>query len=38
MLHRARASNRAELIARAYSGGVLATGVWPPSAQPAYPG
>lgn len=38
MLHRTQASNRAELIARAYSCGILAIGVWPPSLRPAYPG
>lgn len=30
MLQRARASNRAELIARAYTSGLLATDAWPP--------
>lgn len=31
MLRRAEARSRAELIARAYVSGVLATGTWPPT-------
>lgn len=30
MLHRCHARSRCELVARAYSAGVLQTGVWPP--------
>jgi DNA-binding CsgD family transcriptional regulator len=30
MLRRAQARSRGELIARAYTAGVLATGIWPP--------
>jgi DNA-binding CsgD family transcriptional regulator len=33
MLHRAEARNRGELVARAYSAGILATGIWPPQAR-----
>jgi len=35
MLHRAEASTRGELIARAYAGGILAAGTWPPRARAA---
>jgi DNA-binding transcriptional regulator YdaS (Cro superfamily) len=31
MLQKTGASSRAELIARAYAGGVLCPGVWPPA-------
>jgi DNA-binding NarL/FixJ family response regulator len=32
MLRRARAANRAELVARAYAAGILPVGIWPPPA------
>jgi DNA-binding CsgD family transcriptional regulator len=32
LLHRAGASSRAELVARAYCGGILSTEAWPPAA------
>jgi DNA-binding CsgD family transcriptional regulator len=35
MLRRAEARNRGELIARAYSAGILVTGAWPPQASAA---
>jgi DNA-binding CsgD family transcriptional regulator len=31
MLGRSQARNRAELVARAYAGGILVAGVWPPT-------
>lgn len=34
MLHRTESRNRSELVARAYSGGILTTGIWPPRAEP----
>jgi DNA-binding CsgD family transcriptional regulator len=33
MLRRAPASNRSELIARAYADGILITGTWPPQTE-----
>lgn len=35
MLRAAGARSRAELVARAYSEGILRTGVWPPELRPA---
>jgi DNA-binding CsgD family transcriptional regulator len=37
MLQRARARNRAELVARAYAAGTLSVDIWPPSAGPGEP-
>ena len=34
MLHRTQSRNRSELVARAYSAGMLATGIWPPQTEP----
>lgn len=33
MLHRTVSQNRSELVARAYSAGILVTGTWPPEAR-----
>jgi DNA-binding NarL/FixJ family response regulator len=37
MLRAAGARSRAELVARAYSDGILRAGIWPPEPRPARP-